>query len=71
MVDGLRERTKKELNAMCSSLVGPEVFAPADRKYSAWLGGSILSDISSFEHLWVTKSQWASMGGAIIYRNCF
>ena len=28
--------------------MGPEVDAPADRKYSCWLGGAILSKIKAF-----------------------
>ncbi|TNV77683.1 hypothetical protein FGO68_gene2189 [Halteria grandinella] len=71
MLEGFKERAKKEINAVCSSIVGPEIFSPADRKFSAWLGGSILSNITSFKQLWVTKEQWAQLGSAIIYRNCF
>jgi actin-related protein len=71
MMAGLKDRTRKEIQSACSSIVAPEVYAPADRKHSSWLGGSILSNISSFKHLWVTKEQWTQLGSAIIYRNCF
>lgn len=71
MIEGLRDRTKRDLNAITSAQISPDVFAPADRRISAWLGGSILTDISTFEHLWVTKAQWSQLGSAIIYRNCF
>ena len=54
MLEGLKDRTKRDLNAITSAQISPEVFAPADRRLSAWLGGSILTDISTFEHLWVT-----------------
>ena len=55
MLEGMKERARKEIQALCSALISPEVFAPADRKHSAWLGGSIISNISSFNHLWVTR----------------
>jgi actin-related protein len=70
-MEGFKERVTKEINALCSSLLQPQVVAPADRKFSAWLGGSLISNLSSFESLWVTKEQWTSLGSAIIYRNCF
>ena len=43
MFDGMKERMKKEIQALAPSTMGPEVEAPADRKYSCWLGGAILS----------------------------
>jgi actin-related protein len=51
--------------------MGPEVEAPADRKFSQWLGGSILSNLDSFNHMWITKDQWSENAEAILYRNCF
>ena len=43
MFKGMKERMKKEIQALAPSTMGPEVDAPADRKYSCWLGGAILS----------------------------
>ena len=43
MFEGMKERMKKEIQALAPSPMGPEVEAPADRKYSCWLGGAILS----------------------------
>jgi actin len=31
------------------------VIAPTERKYSVWIGGSILSSLSTFKHLGITK----------------
>jgi actin-related protein len=55
MFEGMRERVKKEIQALAPSPMGPEVEAPADRKFSQWLGGSILSNLESFNHMWITK----------------
>ena len=43
MFHGMKDRMKKEIQALAPSPMGPEVEAPADRKYSCWLGGAILS----------------------------
>jgi len=58
MFEGMRERMKKEIQALAPSPMAPEVEAPADRKFSQWLGGSILSNLESFNHMWITKDQW-------------
>ena len=72
MFNGMRERMKKEIQALAPSPMGPEVEAPADRKYSCWLGGAILSLIEKFEPMWITKQQYDENGGsAIVHRQCF
>ena len=48
MFEGMRERMKKEIQALAPSPMGPDVEAPADRKFSCWLGGAILSKIKAF-----------------------
>ena len=55
MFDRMRERMKKEIQALAPSPMGPDVEAPADRKFSQWLGGSILANLESFNHMWITK----------------
>jgi actin-related protein len=56
MFANMKERMKKEIQALAPSTMGPEVDAPADRKHSAWLGGAILSLIEKFEPMWITKA---------------
>jgi actin-related protein len=46
--------------------------APAERKYSVWIGGSIVGSLSSFDDMWVKKSEWEEDGGrAWINIKCF
>ena len=40
----------------------PEVEAPADRKYSCWLGGAILSLIEKFDNMWITRKDYEEGG---------
>ena len=34
-----------------------KVVAPAERKYSVWIGGSILSSLSTFQQMWISKTE--------------
>jgi actin-related protein len=61
MFDGMQARMKKEIQALAPSPMGPEVEAPADRKYSCWLGGAILSLIDKFDPMWITKKEYDEM----------
>ena len=72
MFEGMKERMKKEIQALAPSPMGPEVDAPADRKYSCWLGGANLSLIEKFEPMWISKKDYDDNGGSsIVHRKCF
>ena len=71
MFEGMKDRMKKEIQALAPSPMGPEVEAPADRKFSCWLGGSILGKLSSFEKMWITKQEYDEAGPSIVHRKCF
>ena len=31
---------------------------PIERRYGAWLGGSILASLGTFHQLWISKEEW-------------
>ena len=45
---GIPERLSKEVTALTPTSMKIKVEAPSDRKFSVWIGGSILSSLSSF-----------------------
>jgi len=47
-----------------------KIVAPPERKYSVWIGGSILASLSTFEEMWVTKPEYDESGPAIVHRKC-
>jgi actin beta/gamma 1 len=55
MFPGISERLKKELTALAPQNTNINVIAPTDRKFSAWIGGSIISSLSSFKSMWITR----------------
>lgn len=44
------------------------VFAPSERALLPWIGGSILSSLSTFRKLWVSKEQWMEEGPAAMHK---
>jgi actin len=68
---GLPERLTKELSALTPSAVKPRVVAPPERKYSVWIGGSILSSLTTFQNMWITKKEYDESGAAIVHNKCF
>jgi actin-related protein len=41
-----------------------------ERKFSAWIGGSILSSLASFHQLWLSQAEFEEHGASIIERKC-
>jgi actin len=37
--------------------------APEKRQSLVWTGGSILSSLSTFQNMWITKSEYHETGG--------
>ncbi|KAJ6242641.1 actin [Anaeramoeba flamelloides] len=71
MLPGYAERVQKEIAALAPQTMEVKVHAPPDRKYSAWVGGSILATLSGFQDKWITKDEYEESGPSIVHRKCF
>jgi len=71
MYDGLPERLQAEVQALCNTNIKPKVVAPPERKYSVWIGGSILSSLTTFQNQWVTKAEYDEQGAGVVHNKCF
>jgi len=71
MFPGISERLAKELTALAPTAAKVKVVAPPERKYSVWIGGSILASLSSFSGMWITKAEYDEAGPSIVHRKCF
>jgi len=71
MFQGIGERMTKELTALAPSTMKIKVVAPPERKYSVWIGGSILSSLSTFQQMWISKAEYDESGPSIVHRKCF
>jgi len=71
MFPNIDERLNKEISAMAPSSIKVKVVAPPERKYSVWIGGSILSSLSTFQEMWISKDQYDESGPGIVHRLCF
>ena len=69
---GFQERLTKEIKRIAPKSMKKEVkvFASSNRKFSAWIGGSILTSISSFQSNWITKAEYEEYGATIVHRKC-
>ena len=72
LFDGLAGRLWNELDQMKRSGRPNQIYIdhqPA-RKYSVWLGGSILASLDTFMAQWITRYEYDEAGPSIIHRKC-
>jgi actin-related protein len=68
---GIADRMTKEITLLAPSAMKVKVVAPPERKYSVWIGGSILASLSTFQQMWINKTEYDETGPSIVHRKCF
>lgn len=69
MFPGIAKRVAKEMSSITPPRVKAKLTVPAERKYSVWIGGSILASMSSFQQMWLSKLEYEE--GSYVRRKCF
>lgn len=70
MFPGFPDRLAKELQGLAPSTVNVNVVAPNERKFSVWIGGSVLSTLATFQTSWITRAEYEENGVSIVHRKC-
>nr|Q99023.1 RecName: Full=Actin [Trichoderma reesei]CAA53173.1 actin [Trichoderma reesei] len=69
---GISDRMQKEITASApSSAMKVKIIAPPERKYSVWIGGSILASLTTFQQMWISKQEYDESGPSIVHHKCF
>jgi hypothetical protein len=61
---GIAERLQKELTALAPSTCKIKIVAPPERKYSTWIGGSIIASLLR-QSGWISKEEYDENGPVI------
>lgn len=70
---GFPERLQKQLYNSSAHSVKIKIIVHSstpERKFSSWIGGSILSSLGTFHQLWLSKIEYEENGAMIIERKC-
>ena len=70
MFPGIADRMQKEITTLAPVEMKIKIIAPPERKYSAWIGGSILASLPDFQPMWITEKEYDEFGPAIVERKC-
>ena len=66
----LRERIERDLAEQVSNARVKVMTSPSlvERRFSVWIGGSILASLGSFQQMWMSKEDYAEHGASLIHR---
>lgn len=70
LITNFVDRLQETMNATLSDTppMKCKLVAPPDREMSVWIGGSILTSLSTFQERWISYKEYEEFGPAIIYR---
>eukprot|EP01137_Pigoraptor_chileana_P021065 Opistho-2@84306 len=73
LVPGFVERLQAEVYAVAPPGSKVKVVAPpsaSERRFSAWIGGSILASLSTFQQMWISRQEYEESGKSIVEKRC-
>jgi len=71
LFDGFGNRMLSEVRPGAPKDAKIKIWAPADRIFSTWIGGSIVASLATFKRMWISRQEWQEHGKSIIYRKTF
>ena len=64
----MNERMSVEMNKLTPQTMDIEIRNIPEKKYSVWIGGSVLSSLSLFQEQWISKDEYDESGPSIVHR---
>ena len=71
MLPGFADRMQKELTSLAPDNIKINMITPPERKYSTWIGGSVMASLPTFQSLWISKEEYDESGAFIVHKKCF
>lgn len=62
------KRLIEDLKTIAPTNTRLRVYAPPERARSAWIGGCVLTSLSPFGNMWITKEEWETEGSVIVHK---
>lgn len=71
MFPNMAERMHRELIQMSPPGTSIKIKACPHRQFAVWMGGSVLASLSTFQDMWINRSEYEEVGASIVHRKCF
>lgn len=68
---GFGDRLLNEIRKFAPKDITIRISAPPERKYSTFIGGSILASLATFKKIWISKQEFDEYGSTILHKKIF
>eukprot|EP01026_Neomeris_dumetosa_P036344 TRINITY_DN2931_c0_g2_i7.p1 TRINITY_DN2931_c0_g2~~TRINITY_DN2931_c0_g2_i7.p1 ORF type:complete len:484 (-),score=60.37 TRINITY_DN2931_c0_g2_i7:1900-3165(-) len=68
LLPGFGQRVEREIKKKLRRTFQLKVIAPKNRAISAWIGGSVLSSLSSFRSMWISRQEFDERGPSVVHK---
>ena len=66
MYAGIADLMQKEITSLAPPTIKVKIVAAPERKYSVWIGGSILASLATFQQKWISKQEYDECGPSVV-----
>lgn len=73
LMQGFTDRLNRDLSAKTPPSMRLKIISAtgsAERRFSSWIGGSILASLGSFQQMWISKQEYDEGGKGCVERKC-
>lgn len=75
LITGFTDRLQLDLSSrtppsMRLKLIHSSASQPVERRFGAWIGGSILASLGTFQQMWISKQEYEEVGKSQVDRKC-
>ncbi|XP_038053421.1 actin-like protein 6B [Patiria miniata] len=73
LLSGFIDRLQRELQNKAPQNMRLKIIAPSgttERRFSAWIGGSILASLGTFQQMWISRQEYEEAGKSCVERKC-
>ena len=67
---GFLERLQRQIPEVAPQQVRVKCISSAEKRFTPWMGGSILSSLGSFQQMWMSRQEFEEHGAIMIERKC-
>ena len=71
MLPGFSKRLESEVRSLAPSSARVSVNPDSQRKHAAWIGGSMMSSLTTFADMEITKQDFDDNEGKCVHQKCF
>jgi len=71
MLPGIGDRMQNEVAALATDGASVSVICDSQRKYAAWVGGSMLGSLPTIKDILITKEEYDEDRDNVVARRCF